>query len=315
MSFSRTVILLVPLCLCAQTPPPPQPPKPAPATQPTVTMTMENVGQPPPNVPPDRVVLTVGDATITAAQFNAMIEALPEQYRNAARGAGRKQFADNITRTLVVAQEGKRRKLDENPDYKTQLMFQAANMLAFRAYQEISKEVTVDRAALQKAYDERKNEFETLRARQILIRMQGSTIPVKPGQKDLTEAEALAKATDLRKKLVEGGDFATIAMAESDDPRTATKGGDLGTIRKGMNVPSFDQAAFAMKAGDLSEPVKSNLGYHLILVEAHDIKSLDDVKAQLEAPLRQPLAQKAVEEMQKKVNVVLDPEFFNMAKQ
>jgi parvulin-like peptidyl-prolyl isomerase len=80
-------------------------------------------------------------------------------------------------------------------------------------------------------------------------------------------------------------------------------------------VPAFDQAAFAMKPGDLSEPVKTQLGYHLIKVEAHDFKSFEEVRPDLERRMRPELAQKALEDLQKKSNVVLDPEFFGTAKQ
>ena len=74
-----------------------------------------------PQVPPDRVVITVGDIKITAAQFNAFVESLPAQYRNnMGRGNGRKQLADNIAKTLTLAQEAQKRKLDQTPEFKSQ---------------------------------------------------------------------------------------------------------------------------------------------------------------------------------------------------
>src|ERR1017187_7027240 len=100
MTLFRRMFFISPVaCLLAQTPPPPSPPKPAPATQPAVTMSVDNPNtKPMPVVPPERVVITVGDTTLTAAQLDQIIDSLPEQYRAAARGAGRKQFADNIVR-------------------------------------------------------------------------------------------------------------------------------------------------------------------------------------------------------------------------
>lgn len=270
---------------------------------------------PMPTVPPDRVVVTVGDVSLTAAQFEQIIEALPEQYRAAARGASRKQFADNIVRVLVLSQEGRKRKLNENPAFQTQTMFLVANTLAGLTFQQISKDIPLDEAAVRKAYEEHKPEYEQVHARHILIRMQGSPTPVKPGQKELTEDEALAKANDLRKKLVAGADFAALAAAESDDAASAVKGGDLGTFVKGRMVPSFDEAAFSLKPGDLSQPVKSQRGFHLIRVESHDLKSLEEVRPELERRLRPDAANKAMEDLQKKATVVLDPEFFNLAKQ
>jgi len=109
-----------------------------------------------PVVPPDRVVVTVGDLTITAAQFDQIIEALPEQYRSVARGSGRKQFADNVVRIAVLAQEGKRRKLDESSAYRTQSMFEDANILANMTYEEISKNAKLDEADVRKYYEAHK---------------------------------------------------------------------------------------------------------------------------------------------------------------
>jgi parvulin-like peptidyl-prolyl isomerase len=292
-----------------------QAPPPQPASQPTVTMSVENPApKTMPVVPPDRVVVAVGDLTITAAQFDQIIDALPEQYRSIARGSGRKQLADNIVRIAVLAQEGKRRKLDESSAYRTQSMFQDFNILANMTYEEIGKSTKLDEADVRKYFEAHKAEFEQVHARHILIRVQGSAAAVRPGQRDLTDAEALAKAQDLRKRIQAGEDFAQLARQESDDTGSAAKGGDLGFFHRGQMVPSFEQAAFALQPGELSEPVKSPFGYHVIKVEARESKSFEEVRPELERRMRPEQAQKTVEELQKTSQVVLDPDFFGLAK-
>jgi parvulin-like peptidyl-prolyl isomerase len=231
-----------------------------------------------------------------------------------ARGSGRKQFADNVVRIAVLAQEGKRRKLDESSAYRTQSRFEDANILANMTYEDIGKNAKLDEADVRKYFEAHKTEFEQVRARHILIRVQGSPAAVRPGQKDLTEAEALAKAQDLRKRIQAGEDFAQLARQESDDTGSGAKGGDLGFFRHGQMVPSFEEAAFAMQPGDLSEPVKTPLGYHVIKVEAKESKSFEDVRPELERRMRPEQAQKTLEELQKKTPVVLDPDFFGLAK-
>jgi peptidyl-prolyl cis-trans isomerase C len=315
MTFFRSMLFLCPAaCLLAQTPPPP-PANATPVPKPTVTLSTENGPKVMPTVPPDKVVLKVGDMTLTSAQFDQIIDVLPEQYKPVARGAGRKQFADNLVKVLVLAQEGKRRKLDETTAFKTQTMFQSANTLAAATYADINKETKISDADLHKYYEDHKAEFEQVRARHILIRTQGSPMPLKPGAKELSDAEGLAKAQDLVKQLKAGGDFAALATKESDDTGSAANGGDLSFFKKGQMVPSFEQAAFSMQPGQISDPVKSQFGYHVIKVEAKETKSFDDVKAELEKRMKPEQSQKALDELQKKSAVVYDPVFFDMAKQ
>jgi peptidyl-prolyl cis-trans isomerase C len=311
MTFFRSLLILSPAaCLLAQTPPP----KPAQAPpKPTVTLTTEDPNSKVmPTVPPDKVIVTVGDIKITAAQFDDIIKALAPQYQATARGAGREQFAKQLTRILVLAEEGKRRKLDETPAFKTQMMFQSANILAFNTSEALSKEGKLDDAAIRKYYDDHKSEFEEVHARHILVRMQGSPLPLKPGQKELTDAEALAKTEELRKKIVAGADFSNIALQESDDVTSGAKGGDLGFFRHNQMVPPFEEAAFKLQAGELSQPVKTPFGYHLIKVEERRSKTFEEAQPELERRLRPELTQKAIEALEKNASVSLDPVFFNL---
>src|ERR1035437_6108904 len=174
MILPRILLLFSPApWLLAQAPPP----QPTPAPQPTVTMSVDNPApKTMPVVPPDRVVVVAGDLKITAAQFDQIIDALPEQYRATARGSGRKQFADNVVRIAVLAQEGKHRKLDETSAYRTQTMFQDTNILANLTYEELAKSAPLDEADIRKYFEAHKEEFEQVRARHILIQIQGSQL-------------------------------------------------------------------------------------------------------------------------------------------
>jgi peptidyl-prolyl cis-trans isomerase C len=261
-------------------------------------------------VAPDKVILTVGDVRITAAQFDALIDTLPEQSRAQLRGPARTQLGESLARMIVLAKEGKRLKLDESPTYKAQADFQAENVLAALTYAQIIKDNKPSEEDLRKYYQDHQAEFEQVHARHILIRFQGSSLPLKAGQKDLTDAEALAKAQALRQKIQGGEDFAKLATQESDDAGSAAKGGDLGTFRHGQMVPSFEQVAFALKPGEVSEPVRTPFGYHVIKVESKDAKSFEEVRPDLERQLGPLQAQKAVEDLMKKTPAVLDLEFF-----
>jgi peptidyl-prolyl cis-trans isomerase C len=263
-----------------------------------------------PSVPPDEVVLTVGSIKLTAAQFDAIIDTIPEQYRAAARSTGRKPMAENIAKVLVLAQEGKRLKVDESSAFKAQEEFQTMNHLAAAAFNEITNHAQVDDAKLRAFYEQHKAEFEQVHARHILVRVTGSVAPVKPGQKDLSDEEALAKVEQLRKQLLAGADFSALASKESDDAASAARGGELDVFGHGQMVPAFDQAAFSLQPGVISEPVRTPFGYHLIRVDSREPKPFDEVRAQLERRLRPEVAQETVDKLQKSATITFDPNFF-----
>jgi len=260
--------------------------------------------------PREHVIITVDDIKITAADFDLIVASMPQQLQAQARGPNRTQFANNLVQMLVLAQEAKRQKLDQTPDFQMLAKFQTDNMLATHMANELSNSNKPDEATLRKYYDDHKADFEQARVSHILVRFQGSQAPLRNGQKDLTEAEALAKIQDIRKRIQGGADFAEVAKAESDDVGSGAKGGDLGAITHGQTVPAFEQAAFALKPGELSQPVKTQFGYHLIKLVSFDAKSFDEVRPDLEKRLSPPLVQKAIEDLVKKAVVTLDPTYF-----
>ncbi len=298
----------------AQTPPP-GPPNRAGAPQPTVTLGVDDP-KPRPPIPPDKVIISVGDVKITVAQFDMICDSLPDpSQRASAKGPARKLFADQLVRVLVLAQEGKRRKLDEDANYKMATLIHNDNLLAGLTFQQLGKESKLTDDDMRAYYDKHVGEYETVHAYQILVRMQGSPIAVKAGQKDLTDAEALAKAQELRAKLVAGADFGTLALAESDDAQSAAKGGDLGTFKRGHMVPAAEDAAFALKPGEISQPVRSQLGYHVIKLESKTTsKTFDEARPELEGKMRPEAARKALEELQKNSSILVDPDFFGLSK-
>ena len=105
---------------------------------------------------------------------------------------------------------------------------------------------------------------------------------------DADWAAALAKAQKVRADLVGGADWKTEAAAYSDDPGTKNSGGDLGTIKKGQTAAEFDAAVFGLAKDEISQPVRSAYGYHIIQVTGITPgvqKALADVKSTVSATL------------------------------
>ena len=295
-----TLLFLIGGALLAQTPAPP-PHSPAPPNP------IGAVSQ-----PFDKVILTVGDETMTVGQYNQLVDGLPEQYQATARGAGKRQVVEQLINLKAMAQEARRRKLDQDPGYKAQVAFQSENILASVLFRDMSANLKIGDAEVQKYYDEHKGEYERVKARHILIRTKGSAAPAG-GKKELTDEEALEKTKALRARIVAGEDFAAIAKVESDDTGSGATGGDLNFFSHGQMVPPFEKAAFALPVGQVSEPVKSQFGYHLILVEKHESKTLDEVRPEIEKKLRPELAKQAVDNLRKQTTVKVDDSFFGPA--
>jgi peptidyl-prolyl cis-trans isomerase C len=316
--------LLVPAGLiCAQqTAPPPKPlALPPPAAAPA----------PPAVISPDTVILTIGDEKITRAQFELIIATLPDQQRAQLQmPGGKRKLAESLADLKSLAQEGRARKVDQSPVIQAQIKLQVDQIIAQHTYQELAKEqagalpdanLPPTDAALHAYYDVHKQDWEELKAKHILIRFTGSPVPIRPGQKDLSEADALAKAKEIRAKIIAGTKFEDMAKAESDDTGNAPQGGDLGSFPKGRMVPQFDQAAFAAEIGKVTEPVKTQFGYHLILVESHTNKSFEVARPEIEQKMKQEQAQsaqarsqqdgqKALADLKAKKNIVYDDTYF-----
>ena len=271
--------------------------KPAPAPAPSAAVT------------DDTVVMTVGDQKVTKSQYEALVGALPEQGRANAFGPNKRAFAEQYAQMKTLAVEAKKRGLDKDPEVLKRMALQNENFLAGELYQTFKP---AD-GAVKAYYESHKSNFEQVKASHILIRFKGSPIAAKPNQKDLAEEEALARARELRAKIAAGADFAAIAKVESDDPGSGANGGSLGFFGHGQMVGPFEQAAFSLPAGQISEPVKTQFGYHLIRVDERNTKPFEEVESQVESQLKQQTAQEAMEALKKTVPVVLNESYFGPA--
>jgi peptidyl-prolyl cis-trans isomerase C len=261
----------------------------------------------------DPVVITVGSEKITRSMFEEIISTLPAQQQSQLQTPeARRSLAEQIAELKVMAQEAKARKLDQSTAVKARIGLQSDQILANAVYQELTA-ANPDDAALQAYYAAHKGDWDEVKARHILIRMQGSRVPVREGRKDLTDAEALAKVKEVRAKIVAGEKFEEVAKTESDDVGSGENGGDLGTFGQGQMIPEFDDVVFKAPLGQITEPVKTAYGYHLILVEERKSKPFGDARAEIEQKIRPELGQKAIEALKKKTAVEFDPAYFGNA--
>jgi len=160
----------------------------------------------------------------------------------------------------------------------------------------LGKDLQVDDATLKAAFEARKNDFIEFKARHILFKAEGDT----------QAQEATAKAQLLRERLVKGQDFAKAAEELSEDPSAKGNGGDLGWFRFPQMQKPFSEAAAGLKPGEISQPVRTVYGIHLIKLEGRREKRFEDVKEQLAREISDDRfnarAQERLEQIRKRAN-------------
>jgi parvulin-like peptidyl-prolyl isomerase len=162
-------------------------------------------------------------------------------------------------------------------------------LLSQKLVDKLTQDVKVSDAEVQRYYDHNQSQYaipESREVRHILVK---------------TKAEA----ESIRSQLLKGADFAALAKKYSQDPGSKAQGGKL-TISKGQTVPSFEEASFTLATMQLSQPVKTQFGYHLIqplgAVKKGSTTPFKDVKAQIEAQLADTKKNEAVTKWSEKVD-------------
>jgi peptidyl-prolyl cis-trans isomerase D len=146
---------------------------------------------------------------------------------------------------------------------------------------DLEKDINIDDADLKKLYESEKQDYQGDEQRG------ASHILVKIDDKS-SDTQALEKIKEVQAKLKAGESFASLAKQYSDDEGSVQNGGSLGLSSKGVYVSDFEAALFTLAVGEVSKPVKTEFGYHLIRldqIEANDVPSFDEMKELLESRL------------------------------
>jgi peptidyl-prolyl cis-trans isomerase C len=199
------------------------------------------------------------DVAIAEEDIGANLAQMPPEGRH-------EYLTTYVTDMMLVAKVAEARKLADSDDFKRRLAYFRNKILMDMLLQSEAKAATSD-AAMHQLYDQAAKQMagqQEVRARHILVK---------------TEEEAKAIVAELKN----GGDFAELARQKSTDPGAAD-GGDLGYFPKEEMVPEFAEAAFKLEKGQISEPVHTRFGWHVIKVEdkrERQVPAFDQVRDQL----------------------------------
>jgi peptidyl-prolyl cis-trans isomerase C len=205
------------------------------------------------------VEIRQSDLALAAEEIGTNMPQMPPDQK-------RQYLVTYLADIVVLAQTAEQQKLADNDDVKHRIQFERNKVLMETLLQKAGEAAQTD-DAMHKVYDDAIKQMppeEEVHARHILVP---------------TEDEAKAIEAELKK----GADFATLAKEKSKDPGAAD-GGDLGYFTKDQMVPEFSDAAFKLDKGQVSDPVKTQFGWHVIKVEDKRTKptpAYDEVKSQI----------------------------------
>jgi peptidyl-prolyl cis-trans isomerase C len=242
-------------------------------------------------VDPALVIAESARAKVTVADYDAELDKLPPAARAefAANRLRLTQFLDTLYSTRVLAADARKSGLDRDPVLARQIAIQVDRMLAAARYVQLDAEASARFDKAIDAYTDRAREIyattkskyaiaEQVRAAHILVKSRGS------------EADTLKRVEEVRAKALAGANFNALAREYSDDASVTSNGGELGFFEAKTMDPAFAAAAFAMtKTGELSAPVKSAFGWHIILFEDRrpaGVRSFDEVKGEILSDMR-----------------------------
>jgi peptidyl-prolyl cis-trans isomerase C len=216
-------------------------------------------------------IAVVDKEVITKADLNKRLNSYPAQLKDQLQKKEIKvKILDQLIDELLLYNEALDLGYLKNEEYIDQMeQAQKQLLISLLVRDKIDKSITVtdeEIIAYFKNNPEQFKELEQRKAKHILVKSK-------------------AQANEISKKLKKGGNFSTLAKKYSIDEATAKNGGDIGWFTTGRLVPEFEKVAFTLKKGQLSGPVKTQFGYHIILLEDVNVRpnlKLEEVKGQIQ---------------------------------
>jgi hypothetical protein len=301
--------------VCAQTPKPV-----APSSAPTASKPASPSVETP--VPADKVVLKVGDRQFTKADIDLLIANLTPQMQRAIATEGKKSLGDQYALVVALSRQAEVQHLDQSPAFVHKLAFQKEQLEAQTAFEEFNSQAKVTPEDIQQYFTAHADEYDEIMVRQIIVRKKAAEAktdsahptasPAPPGT-GLAPEEAKIRAQAIRKALVAGTDIKKITE-DFKAPGDVIIDAEPRTVRHGGMRPDMEKVAFALKDGEVSEPLDVPQALVSFQVIKHSHSELKDVTPEIEKKLRQEKVEASIDGVKKSANIWMDEEYFGSPK-
>jgi parvulin-like peptidyl-prolyl isomerase len=257
------------------------------------------------------VVATFGNGEkLTAGELKSFIAAMPPQMQQGAL-RDRKAFVQQFALMHKLAEMAEQAKLDQQSPTRESLEFNRLYLMMNAQLHEKMSAIVVPPAEVQAFYDKNKDRFTQVKVKALYVSFSENTQPASDAKKHLTEAEARAKIDKLRAEIMGGADFVKLVKENSEDATSAAKDGDFGVIRRTDNLPdAIRKAIFALKAGEVSEPVRQPNGLYLFRAQELTTQQFSEVRDEITNELKQALFKEWMDATTRSLNFKIENESF-----
>src|SRR5262245_53375424 len=220
--------------------------------------------------PKQKIVLEIGDYKVSDGELQEVLKQMPVDQKARYLGRGQKgmeELLNDIAERHIVAEAARAKKMEDDVHVQAGLLIANDSVLYSAFYRKEVLDKVVPESEIKAFYDKNKDRLmlpEQIKIRQIFVSPRPeSEIKNTEGNDAKNETEAKQKIDRIAAELKNGADFETIARKWSEDP-SATNGGELPWFSKGRMIPAFEEAAFKLNAGQISEPLKTDFGYYIL---------------------------------------------------
>jgi len=241
----------------------------------------------------DDVLVRSPDMVITRADWDAELTRLPEQQRLAfTSSAQRVQVAlNNVLVNRTLAARAREKGLDKDPLWERRVALETERFLAALYLDRLETEAGTEFDSASERNLARARELYLINPAKYSAPEQIDVVHILFDTTKRGNEAALAAAKEARAKIVAGADMGALAKEVSDDASAAKNAGKIPAVTRGKTDPAFEQAAFALKnPGDLSEPVLSRYGYHIVKLESRKParqRTFDEARREIVGEMRQ----------------------------
>jgi len=256
---------------------------------------------------PDKVVLKVGDTSVTQGQIEKAIQGLTPQAQNSLARQGKKPIGDDYVMMLVLSQQALSNHLDSTPAYKEMLALSRLKILAAQEYQEIVQRTVVTPEETSKYFAAHQSDYDELQALLVVVRKKPEG--AKEGTPGFTPQEAKTRAEEIHKAFVAGDDPKQVADKYQME-NVVRVDAQPSVVRRGSLRPDLEKAAFELKPGQVTDVF--DLGQALVFVKviSHQLEDLKNVSSKIESTLRQQKINSALDALKTNAKVWMDDAYF-----